>query len=144
LGDVFDRVKAATKKEEKIAVLHKNVSPALFYILQLAFGKTVWLLPEDAPPFKPWGGRTGTSPNELMRELRRLYLFLEGGNNNVTQLRREKMFQNLLEGLDRNEVELVIAVKDKRLDKVYKCTRKLVEEAFPGLLDSPFSIHFKK
>lgn len=144
LGDVFDKVRNAQKKEEKIEVLRRNASPALWYVLQLAFGKTVWMLPGDAPPYKPWRGAIGSSPNELSRELRRLYLFLEGGNNNLTRLRREKMFQNLLEGLDTNEVELLLSVKDKRLDKVYKCTRKLVEEVFPGLLDAPFSIHFKK
>jgi hypothetical protein len=70
----------------------------------------------------------------LFAEIRRLYLFLKGGNPNLTKLRRETLFIELLESVHPSDAKILIAIKDKKLP--YKgLTAKLVKEAFPGLIE---------
>ncbi|NDB83826.1 MAG: hypothetical protein EB127_14045, partial [Alphaproteobacteria bacterium] len=59
--------------------------------------------------------------------------FLEGGNNDLTKLKREQLFIGLLESLDKEDAKLLCAVKDKKLP--YKgITQQVVKDAFPGLI----------
>ena len=45
------------------------------------------------------------------------------------------MFIDILYRIDNKEVPLICFMKDKELDGVYKgLTKKLVQEAFPGLI----------
>jgi len=45
------------------------------------------------------------------------------------------MFIDILYGVDSKEIPLICHMKDKTLDGVYKgVTKKLVQEAFPGLI----------
>jgi hypothetical protein len=48
-------------------------------------------------------------------------------------LRREGLFLNLLESLNPEEAELLIAAKDKKM-KYKGITKKLVNDAFPNLI----------
>lgn len=154
-SEIFETNKKLKTNAEKSEWLKKNAGKPLFYLLWLAFSdKVKWLLPEGVPPYTAWEtargdapgrrNRPGSEPSDLLRELRRLYVFLdgEGGGNNLTQLRREKIFQEVLEGLSKSEVNVLVAVKDKKLDKEYKLSRKLLDETFPGLLDAPFTLRF--
>jgi hypothetical protein len=69
----------------------------------------------------------------LYQEQRRLYLFIAGGHPDLSQLRRETLFIQVLESIPPEEAELLLAVKDKKLP--YKgITKEIVQEAFPGLL----------
>jgi hypothetical protein len=127
--------KAAEQKAaaDKIAVLQANAGPALYTILKYAYDPNiVWDLPEGEPPYKPC-----PFPAQEMRlfaEIRRLYLFLKGGNPNLTKLRRESLFIELLESVHPSDAKILISIKDKKLP--YKgITAKLVKEAFPGLIE---------
>lgn len=141
LGEVFDELRKTTKHEDKMAILQKHRGPGIYYILKIAFNKPAWALPEGSPPFKPEKAGPGQTPSHLMRELRKLYLFLEGGAN-VTQILREKKFQLMLESLDKTEVEIILALKDGNFVSKFKCSKKLVDDTFPGLIDVPFTIPF--
>lgn len=144
LGEIFVRLSKMTKNAEKVEWLRKQASPSLFYILKLAFSEVEWNIPSDAPPFKQWTGKPGAEPGTLMLELRRMYIFLAGGADTLPRYRREMKFQSILEALNGDEVAVLISTKDKRLDKQFNFTRKVVEEAFPGLLEEPVNIHFGK
>jgi len=64
-----------------------------------------------------------------------LYNFVEGGNGALTKNKREMMFVQMLEGLHKDEADVIIAAKDKVLHKLYtKVTENLVEKTFPALL----------
>ena len=43
------------------------------------------------------------------------------------------MFIRMLEGLHVSEAELLILVKDKQIQKKYRITKAVVEEAFPQI-----------
>jgi len=60
-------------------------------------------------------------------------LYVEGGHDGLTQLRREQLFVQMLESLHPKEAEVVIQVKDKKLN--YRgLTYKLVKTTFPEIL----------
>lgn len=143
IGETFDHLKTLTKTADKVALLQANASPALFFLLKLAFHPDVkWTVPEGAPPYRADIGAMGLNPSTLLKELRTLYLYLQGGNDTLPQLRRERLFAQLLERLHKSEAELILAIKDKTFSKMYKCTKVVVETAFPGLLETPLTIHF--
>ena len=88
-------------------------------------------IPEGEVPYKKneapinSGGHT-----RLIHEWRTLYNYIRGGNDQLSQMKRETMFIQLLEGLHESEAELLMLVKDKKLQSKYRITRALVEEVF--------------
>ena len=83
------------------------------------------------PPFIANEAPVGTEHTLLKNEARRLYNFLKGGNNTLSKTRKETLFIQMLEGLHTTEADLLINIKDKRLNQVYKgLTEAVVKEAF--------------
>ena len=143
LGEILTHQKPLTKTTDKVAWLQKHHSAGLTYLLALAHAEVEWDLPPGAPPFKQDSGPIGLTPSHLMRELRILYLFLKGGSP-VKSYRREQLFQQLLERLHSDEVAIVMALKEGKFPSTYRCTKAVVNGAFPGLLDQPFDLRYIK
>lgn len=133
LAEILKKASEIEKKADKIEWIRRNDSPALRALLKYAFDpKVKFLLPEGAPPYKP--NELPDLQSVLYSELRKLYLFIEGGNDNLNPTRREYLFIQLLENLDKEDAELIAAVKDKKVP--YKgITKKFVDEIYPGLLE---------
>jgi len=144
LGEILDTARKMTKPTEKTEYLRHHYTLGLGWFLMLAFSDVKWLLPEGTPPYQAGRATAGLTASHLVRELRRFYIFLDGGNPGLKQLRREMIFRDLLQTLDPTEVELLLSVKDKTFAKDFKCTEAFVRKTFPGLLESPFDIHFIK
>lgn len=134
VAEILEEIAALKKKEDKITKLRENVSNmVMLKILQWTYDQRIkWLLPEGEVPYNPT--KYLDQEGNLYNEARRLYLFVEGGNPNLKQIRREFLFIQLLETLSPKEAQLLASVKDKKLP--YKgITEKLVQEAFPGLIN---------
>lgn len=71
--------------------------------------------------------------SSIRKEYQKFYNFIKGGNDSLSSLRRESMFINILEGLHPLEAEILILVKDKKLDTKYKITKEIVAEAYPDI-----------
>lgn len=85
------------------------------------------VLPEGTPPYKPAAEPLGMTPTNLFSEMRRMYVFCRA---DLKPLKRESLFISLLEGVHPTEAEVLIAIKDQTLHKMYKkITAKLVAEA---------------
>jgi hypothetical protein len=69
----------------------------------------------------------------IRREFKHFYHFIKGGNDGINSIRRESMFINILEGLHPLEAEILILVKDKKLDTKYKITKEIVSQAYPSI-----------
>ena len=69
----------------------------------------------------------------IRKEYTIFYNFIKGGNSSLSSLRRETMFINLLQGLHTLEAELLVLVKDKKLESKYKITKQIVSEAYPDI-----------
>lgn len=70
----------------------------------------------------------------LRKEYTKLYNFVKGGNDSLSNIKRETMFINLLEGLHPLEAEILILVKDKKLEEKYKITKEIVSQAYPDII----------
>lgn len=132
MHEVLTKVNNAKDKPKKIAVLKENDSPQLRQVLKGAFDpKIKWDLPEGIPPYKENEAPIGTEHTTLFDETRKLFRFVEGGDNTLSKTRKETMFIQVLEALEKNEAKALIAVKDKELNKHYKgLTENVVKEAF--------------
>ena len=71
--------------------------------------------------------------SSIRKEYQKFYNFVKGGNDSLSSLRRESMFINILQGLHPLEAEILILVKDKKLDTKYKITKEIVSEAYPDI-----------
>jgi hypothetical protein len=93
-----------------------------------------FLLPEGEPPFKPATEPMGMTETNLFVECKRFHnVFCKA---EVSALRREALFIGLLEGIHPKEAEILVAVKDQKLSKLYpKITWKLVADA--GFIPAP-------
>ena len=64
-------------------------------------------------------------------ESRKLYHFIKGADNQISQNKRETMFVQMLEGLHESEAAVLVAAKDKKLHQMYKgLSKNVVVEAF--------------
>ena len=130
--EILTKVNNAKMKDDKIKVLRDNDSVPLRQIIKGAFDpKIEWDLPEGTPPFIANEAPVGTEHTLLKTEARRLFNFLKGGNNTLSKTRKETLFIQMLEGLHKTEADLLINIKDRRLNQVYKgLTEAVVKEAF--------------
>lgn len=132
IHEVFNNVSKIESKEEKINYLRANWGVPLGTVIKYALDSNVkWLLPEGEPPFKE--AEAVNTNNRLQAETKRFYLFVEGGGANLSKLKRESLFIQLLESIHPEDAKIVLRAKDKK-DPYPGIDRSLILEAFPGLL----------
>ena len=131
-AEILTQVSKMKTKKEKVSFLRQYQTDALRMICKSSFDpKIVWELPEGDVPYTPNDAPEGTEHTLLQKEVRRLYHFIKGGNPALNQNKREMMFVQMLEGLHKDEAELLIAAKDKSLHRKYKgLSDNVVKEAF--------------
>ena len=132
LHEILTQVNNAKDKPTKIAVLKKNDSVPLRQVIKGAFDPNIkWALPEGTPPYKENDAPAGTEHTSLFTEARRLWHFVEGADQKLTKSKKEMMFIQMLEGLHKDDAKLLVAVKEKELNKMYKgLTDAVVKDAF--------------
>ena len=132
MSEIATKVNNAKDKPRKLKVLKDHDSVPLRQVLKGAFHPDIkWLLPKGDVPYTPNDAPLGTDHTILSQEAKRLYLFIEGGDNAISQNKRETTFVQMLEGLCAEEAEFLIAVVNKKVNNKYKgFTANLVKEAF--------------
>ena len=133
MNEIATKVNNAKDKPRKLKVLKDNDSVALRQVLKGAFDpKIEWLLPKGEDiPFNKNDAPIGTEHTMLQQEAKRLYLFTKGGDNTISQNKRETLFIQMLEGLSADEADFLITVVNKKINNKYKgFTANLVKEAF--------------
>ena len=132
MSEIATKVNNAKDKPRKLKVLQDHDSVALRQVLKGAFDPNIeWLLPKGDVPYTPNDAPLGTEHTILSQEAKRLYLFTKGGDNTISQNKRETTFVQMLEGLSAEEAEFLIAVVNKKVNNQYKgFTANLVKEAF--------------
>ena len=135
LSEVLRKVSNAKTKDEKIKILRDNNSPALRALLIWNFDDSIEsAIPDGDVPYTPNDAPAGTDHSRLSHEYRGFYRFCKGGDNRLSDMKRESMFIQLLEGLHKDEAELVCLVMDGNLNKGYKrITKAVVSGAFPQI-----------
>ena len=133
MHEVLQKVSNAKTKKEKINLLQEYNTNALRMLLIINFDDSVVsMLPPGNVPYTPNEAPEGTEHTILEKEARLLHHFFKGGSN-VSQVKRESMFVQILEGLNSGEAEALILAKDKRIGKRWKITKACVSEAYPSI-----------
>ena len=131
-SEILGKVSKLKTKKEKVTHLRQYNTDALRMVIKSSFDpKVKWALPFGEVPFAPNDAPEGTEHNMLSYEARKLYHFIEGGDNLISQNKRESMFVQMLEGLHPDEADILVAAKDKILHQKYKgLSANVVKEAF--------------
>ena len=135
ISEILRKISNAKTKKEKVDLFKKHNSPALRQLMIINFDESILSeLPEGDVPYTPNDAPVGTDHTRLEQEYRGLYRFFKGGDSRIKSLKRETMFVQLLEGLSAEEAELLVLVKDGRLNEKYKrITKAVFSEAFPSI-----------
>lgn len=121
---------AQLPKKEQVEALRQNGSTLIQVLLKFACDPTIkFLLPEGDTPYKP--SALGDDEHLLPTELRRLYLFVEGGNPDLKQPRRESLWVDMLNHINPEDAKLMNLIKDKKLPGTLDAVT--VKKAFPDL-----------
>ena len=160
--EVFDAASKQRTKAKKVEVLQTYKHPSLVTLFVWNFDTSIIsLLPEGEVPYGNTGedqqvsgtlsdkindavGKMGEMGSNslgsqdqgrasIRAEYKKFYNFCKGGNPSLSNLRRETMFINILEGLHPLEAEILVLVKDKRLTDKYKITKEIVSAAYPQI-----------
>ena len=158
--EILDLVTKQKSNAKKVQVLTTYEHDALKSVLKWNFDTgVVSLLPPGEVPYaepeeqtayagslsenlrrEAAGGQSATGQDldgrgrtSLRREWKNLYHYIKGGNDKLTQTRREMMFINLLRGLHPREAEVLCLVKDKDLESQYKITWGVVKQSYPQM-----------
>jgi hypothetical protein len=160
--EVFALASKQRSNIKKVEILQKYEHPSIKSLLIWNFDDTVIsLLPEGLVPYASVGQQNVRSGNlsdninrsiEMMGELNSnsigsqdqgrtsirkeytyFYNFIKGGNDRLSSMKRETMFISILEGLHPLEAEILMLVKDKKLETKYKITKQNVSDAYPDI-----------
>ena len=160
--EVFDAASKQRSKAKKVEVLKRYAHDSIMTVLIWNFDETaISVLPPGEVPYgtnREDNSMTGTLSDKIndavdkmkemgsnslgsqdqgkasiRKEYRKFYNFIKGGNPSLSNLRRETMFINILEGLHPLEAEILVLVKDKRLTEKYKITKEVVSAAYPQI-----------
>lgn len=140
--EIFDE--ANTLKDPKLVadLFLKHNSGTLQMILKQNFDPSIkYLLPAGAPPFKAQNIPVGLTEQTLYSESRRLaylWITLPQNQSRENMIKRETLFIGMLETLHQGDAQVILAVKDKELHKVFPgVTEAAVRLAYPNLLPPP-------
>ena len=132
ISEILDKVSKLKTKKEKVAWLKDQNTDGLRVVIKSSFDpKIKWLLPEGDVPFRRNDAPAGTEHTDLHMESKKLYHFIEGGNYDITQTKRETLFIQILEGLQESDADVLVAAKEKSLHRKFKgLSDNVVKEAF--------------
>ena len=158
--EVLELASSQRANAKKVEALQKYESDAVKVVLKWNFDENiVSAVPEGEVPYgeeedqlvysgslseniakEAAGGASATAQDmdgrgrtTLRREWKNLYHYVKGGNDQLSRTRREMMFINLLRGLHPKEAEIIVLVKDGRLEEKYKISKQNVIDAYPTM-----------
>lgn len=133
ISAIFKEIEETAGRNAKIEKLQSYAkNEAFMQILSAAFdSRVVFELPEGDPPYNVPEDMVDNTGG-LYKEVRKMYIFTKNKRSaEIHQIKRERIFIEMLESIHPDDAKLLLAVKNKKVP--YKgITKKLVEEAFPG------------
>lgn len=132
---ILEEVSKAKTKKAKKEILLANDHLVLRDVLRGAFDNTVfWNLPNGEVPTEMY--KAIGSPVDLYRKGDQLRYFVRyGPGHGMPAVMREKKFFEFLNSIHPEDIPVIMAMKDKRLDKLYTgIDKKLIQETWPKLI----------
>ena len=141
--EILDLLSKQRTNERKIEVLRTYEDPSLKSILIWNFDESVIsVLPEGDVPYASTGeqnsysGTLSSKIDDAVSKMSELNSNSLGSmDQGMSSIRKEyRMFYNILQGLHPKEAEILVLVKDKKLQNKYKITQEVVKEAYPDII----------
>lgn len=125
---ITELLDALNKNPELIKTPEYKDNFAIKTIAQYSYNPELkFKLPEGTPPYKPDAAPIGMSPANFYQQVKKLYIFTR---TDITNVRREQLFIQLIEGLHPSEADVCVAIKDQKLTSLYpNLTNKLFADA---------------
>ena len=150
-SEIFSIANGLSSDEERINYLRQNGTKAVKELLKYNFSDVKFLLPEGRPDltnkiedeefaFNPQRGYVeGVDDGATLNyEVRKMYLFIEGGHPALTSVKRETLWIELVNSLHQSEADDLWHMKDKKIQEKYKNITHLVAySSFPESLQQP-------
>ena len=139
-SQIFATADAISDINDRVEYLRNNASQAVKELINVNFNPEIkMLLPDGRPNFLEGDDKPPTYDDaSLNYEVRRLYLFVEGGSPNLTDLKRETLWIEMLNSLHADEADDLTHMKDRTLHKKYKnITHEVCPLAFPEFVRQP-------
>jgi hypothetical protein len=132
--EVLQKVEDAKTRNDKIDLLRRFSTEQLQTLIRLNFDLTVKMdLPPGNPPYTFNDAPAGTEHSLLYNEVRKMYIWLDP-KCAFNRAKKEHMFIQMLEGLHKDEAELMLLCKNNMLQTKYNSiSPELIREAYPGL-----------
>lgn len=148
-SEIFSHANELSTDEERINYLRHHHTKAVRQLLICNFNSDIkFLLPEGRPTLRTEDFEPQNSyfPNlganddgaTLNYEVRKMYLFVEGGHPTLTSLKRETLWHSLVSSLHPSEADDLWYMKDKKLQEKYdKITHSVAYNSFPEGVQQP-------
>lgn len=133
VSEVLAKANDIKDETQRLIFLRQNAQKSILTVLQYALDPNiVWLLEPGLPEFEANKVNEGMD-TMLHAEARRLYLFVKGGNDNLTDRKRKILFIQFLEMLSPSDVELISNIKEKKLP-YENLSYDFIKKVFPDIL----------
>ena len=129
---IFKEISGQKTHLQKVKHLKENRNDMVDLLLELAFSRDIRItLPEGAPSYQKTGEVELYNATLLYANRRQIEMFINDNTAQIPELKREQLFIDLLENLDPAESQLLIEVKDKKLESYPGITKKVIEKVYP-------------
>jgi hypothetical protein len=139
VADILKKVSEMKTKKERVEYLRKSYKekPTYLAFLKYMFKSSIQFDLPSGPAetvngvkiYKP-NPKEMDLQNVLYNSLKKIKIFMRGEYSNMSKTKREALFVELLENVDPDDAEFLIAMKDKRSPYPH-VTKKLIQDAFP-------------
>jgi len=132
IAEILEEAAKMKSKQEKVDYLRQHNSLPLRNILVLMYDKSKkFNIPDTAPPYTP--SEYPDNQGALQRQARKLKYFVEGfAPEGVHRIKRETMFIEMLESVDKKDAELLIQMIQKK--PIKGLTKATINEAFGEII----------
>lgn len=134
IHEVVEQFGKQKTRADKIKHLQRNESHALKSVLRGTFDDSVvWLLPDGDPPYKEQ--LPDTESVSLLKQHTKFMYLVKGvkAAQELPAFKRERIFLDLLETVHPEDALVLLKMKNKQ-PPIKGLTKKIVQEAFPGLI----------
>jgi hypothetical protein len=131
--EILNKASRISAKSEKVQWLKQNNLKAVKTVLKAMYDpELVSLLPEGVPPYTP--SQLHDDVGMLIGNSRKIPYFYPSAGSNLSDMKREQVFVELLETVNKNDALLLIDMKDKK--RIKGLTVSVINEAYPNLIST--------
>ena len=134
IHEIVDLIEKADTQADKVLLLQKHQgNSTLGDVLRGALDDTLaWHLPPGKPPYS--ANVPESVPSTLQKQTKKFKYFVRGTvSAQMTSVKREQMFIQVLESIHPRDAEIVIKMINKE-PLAPTITKELVKEAYPNLI----------